>query len=150
MAERPENEVSCHERVKCSCGAEVLQKNLKQHEKTKKHQNGGVVVRETGKVKVPAQVAVAETCLGTKKYTELPRAAPPKKEAKDEEETDGEGEEGDDEFEDIVLDDIKTINDKMDHIIELINAGFSALLGGEMDTIEEGEECEETKAPAKG
>jgi hypothetical protein len=143
-----EEDVSVHQRVKCACGSEVLLKNLKAHEKTKKHLNGGVVER----TRPPAIVAIGETCLGTKKYTQLQKKEPeqkaPVRDQKDEAEDAGSDDDDEsDQFEDIVLDDIATLSEKLDELMELVNAGFSALLGPEaMPTIEEGdEEKEETK-----
>ena len=149
--EIPEEEVSTGARVKCSCGSEIMLKNIKQHEKTAKHKNGGVVSRY--KTKVPAEILVGKTCLDENKFTTIPKPSNtprPKKEKLpvhfSEDEEDGES----DEFEDIVLDDLKTLHEKIDHLIQLVDSGFSALLGDtELETIPEGDETVEQKQKAQ-
>lgn len=142
-----EEEVSCLERVKCPCGSEVLMKNLKAHEKTKKHLNGGVVVRKglTYDTTTPAKVAIEKTCLDTKQYKTITPIVPQPPSRPDTGDEDPDLDD-DDEFEDIILEDIKTLSDKIDRLYDLVDAGFSMLLGDkELDDVPEGEEKSESK-----
>lgn len=147
MSAIDESEVSVQDRVKCACGSEILLKNLKAHEKTKKHQNGGVVSRKgtTYKEKEPAEISVSDSLTGLtgKKFCRADNKARPKApEPEDLSEDDDE-----DDFEDIVLDDIKTINDKLDQIFNLVDAGFNALLGGDLSPVPEEKEEVQSEAP---
>ncbi len=146
--EIPEEEVSVNERVKCPCGSEVMLKNLKQHEKTAKHQNGGKVSRKATHDKWPAEIQLSKNCLDENQFKTLDQsaaaytpttkvqrdiAAPikPVKKTVSIKAPETESDEDDDDFEEIVLDDLKTLDNKLEAVIELLNQGFSALLGDE-------------------
>ena len=106
---------------------------------------GGVVSRkgDTYAAKKPAKIALAKDCVGMTTFKPIASS-------KDGEDSEEDGEE--DDFEEMCLDDIKTLSDKIDGLTELVNAGFSALLGGsELETIpEESEPVEATgEAPPK-
>jgi hypothetical protein len=153
MAEIEEKDVGVQERVRCSCGSEIMLKNMKAHTKTLKHQNGGKVsrvglTRDTFNT-IPAQVSVKDTCLDERIYKKIPpeeqKQPKPKKAVKFEDNSHDESDEED--FETIVLADLQTlgdrmdrVDDRMDEILNLLNAGFGALLGNDLETLEEGDE----------
>lgn len=146
MSVIPEDQFDVKEKVKCPCGAVVMIKNLRAHEKTAKHLNGGVVKRkEVYAPKTDPALAVSQDSFGRDKFVSIPK---PKQEVMESDEEEGE-DDYNDEFEQLVEDDLKTLSDKLDLVIETLNAGFSALLGSEMDTIPEGEESDQKPDESK-
>lgn len=94
--------------------------------------NGGKIVR---KEKEPATILAQQTCLDGVKFSAIKQPGKTCPKVKDEEE-----ESDEDDFEDVVLDDLQSIAERLDSVLEIINAGFSALLGGEdlkLDSIQE-------------